>query len=348
MVTLFTKFPGHREEVFSLYKALLRHARHLPGQDERIRLELMHKIRYKFRQGKISKSGVNVRKFLEEGHEMEQSLREFYKNPEQKLVQELLDAELPPTHRELVKARRTELLLKKYPPRKPKGDPLQPLEKQREGSYVNAHIKYSRRYGLMPKVIDPEILEHIIKPEALFKRAKTDIKIEEQKLAKGPYRVKKAEYMGVPYLRTMGPVDRRTSGKLLNQKISVIQLTNMELKAKENLFYCEMETRWEHLMKKIDPKYECFDWREFITDALDQQRKANQYVFEGHKQYANNEMKDELIQQQAKANMVHLERKERFARLLADANGVTAHDDLLGSETLPEIVQRHGLGKRRY
>lgn len=361
MVSLFKNIAAHKEEVLALYKTLLRHTTHLPELSDGAKAGLIQKIRYAFRDHKGHVAGPAVRRFIEEGYELEDSLRRYYHTVDPDLIQKYRQMELPPTQRTIVETRLKKQLRLKYPPRKPKGDKVQSLEKQREASSVANFLKLQRKRGLIPKVIDSEILEQIVKPEALFLKAKIDIKSIEQKLSRGPYKVHPVYFFGFYFLRDQTKrVSRSMSDMILKHNVRKDLLGVIQPMVEYNTKLGEIEDLWDDKITEHNPNVTKYDdqfkeiegydssWTSFIKSSL---RKYAAY----HRKVPINHFRDnvvdklpkEIIERQASSNRIHNELASNYAALIADVNGVTAHDDILGLETLPEIVNRHNLVKRK-
>lgn len=343
MVSHFRNIQSHKREVLSLYKTLIRHAKFINHLDEispDTRINLIQKIRFQFRKDKGQMSGHKTRVLLDEAYKIEEQLRVFHKTGDTEPITDLLFTKAPTNS---INKRKGQTAKKPI-----NEQSKQNLHLQREGSYIHQYIKYLHRAGLFPKQknIDPEVLEQIIKPEALFKRAKLDILIAEQKVARGPYRIHEANTGPVRFLRMPGEQKQSITDMIRRQKALTELVSKLEVKTSEFKTWCVMETAWEKEMRKLDPKHEVNDWFGLIDGYTKSKQHQLNELNKYHSKFAADVLPELIEYEQTKSDEFHQHFKKKFVKMAIEAEGVTPHDDLLGKKTLPEIVRDHNLETR--
>lgn len=336
MVVHFKELEAHKLAVLSLYKTLMRHCSYLRTK-KYIKNDIIYKIRYYFKDRKKVVSSYKVRDYLNEGYKWEKIIAEFYQSKDYKLLEPLLSEKRLVLNEDVVKQiNKTKRKEKKINPRVIDLDNIQDLDIQREGSYVNKYIRNKRKEGLLPKIIDPIMLEEIIKPEALFQRAELDIKRADSKVAKGPYKVHVASSGPVKFVRTPYEQSPKLS-KLIKTYVKEDQhITDMRQLREEMRVMEKMEKNWEKLTdQNTDGWGTLFD--DYIKELTTKQRKFRKRV----DSYSKGPLENLKGQRQQEANELHKRMDLRFRQLSNEAADVTPFEDLIGGPTLTELVHKY-------
>lgn len=338
MVANFRKLDAHKLAVLSVYKTLMRHCFFLDKVAEKsIKEDVTYKIRYYFRDRKKVVSSYKVREFLNEGYEWERRVAEFYKSKDLELLQPLLSQKKLVLNEDVVKKiNRKKIKESKRTPRVIDLDNLQDLETQRECSYVNKYVKYKRREGLLPKTIDPIMLEEIIKPEALFRRAELDVKRADYKVAKGPYNVHTSSSGPVHFVRTPYRQSREVS-KLIGNYIKRDQRLTDIIQLREEMTVMEkLEKEWEQLTGQNS-----HGWGTLFTDYIREQKQKDRELKKQFKEYSRGPLEEIKKSRQKEADELHKKMEKRLRQLSREAEGVTPFEDLIGGSTLPQLVHKY-------
>jgi hypothetical protein len=332
MVAHFRHLSAHKRSVLELYRTLLKHAAHI--RDERVgRDEIMTAIKAQFREQKSQMSLKVVQKSLKKAFELEENLRLLLLGKDVSIEQIKKLSTIPQ------KVKPMTLKNKFGQPIKRDLSNEQELETQQIQNYVNNYIRMKRRADELPKVIDPLILEHIIKPEALHHRAQLHISKAQEKLSTGPYRVHISQSAGVKFLRGPWRQSSKVSPMILHHVRKEQQLIDYLHYFEENKWLYNSENTWERLMGGAS------DWGVSIQEDLTKMSKEVEDRKREFRRYGRNQLPKAQTELQVKSNKIHLRMKERLDLLLEESKGITAFEEMLNKPTLRHLVHKYSFDK---
>lgn len=323
MVVHFKHLAAHKKSVLELYRTLVRHATHMAESKE-----VVEGIRAHFKRQRPQMSLNIVRQSLEKGYELEQRLREMLQSDSVNIgeVKELLA--LPKN----VKAKR--LVNRFGQPMKRDLNNQQDLQTQQIQNYVNQYVRRKQRTGELPRVIDPMILESIIKPEALHYRAQLDLERAQEKISTGPYKVHITRSASIKFLRGPWLQHPGISPMILRYVRKEQELTDYRHYYEENEWLYHAENLW------CGHAGEPQDWGLSIENDLRTYTRNLNTRREFFKQFAEKILPSKLQRQQVRSDAIHKRKKSRLALVMKEAEGVTPFEDMLGKSTLRELVKK--------
>lgn len=353
MVTHFRGLAAHRLSVLELYRALLRHSTHLQAGNT-ARDELIRHVRMQFKRQKGQMSVQKVTECLNRGYSLEEKLRTFLLGEDDVSIDDIramvsLNDEKPTNKYTQLKNRFGQRVKRDV-------NNQQPLETQQIRNYVSNYVRRKQRAGLLPRMIDPLILEHIIKPEALHQRAKMDIDSATEKIGTGPYRVHVTESANVQFLRGPWPQSPKISPLILSLVRQEQRMIDYLHYYDNNSWLYKYEDSWEWLLTsencdrdrsperkkaKVDAYSEEAPWGMSVKQDISTMSHDLENKKRAFREYSRTKLASKMKQHQLTADKIHETMKKRLEQLVTESKGVTAFEDLLHKPTLRQLVRKH-------
>ncbi|CCH40927.1 hypothetical protein BN7_461 [Wickerhamomyces ciferrii] len=342
MVAHFSFIEAHRNLVTGLYKRIQTQLKNV-DLERSLKRDMVDKVRHEFKIGKSYLSSEKAQKSLINAVKFEHNLKKFCLLGDLELLEPLKSS----TSLEKFRLHSNTNREKQLNPKLHKNiRNLEPLEEQQTKNYITSFIRYKHKYGKLPlpKDIDPIMKEELIKPLALFKRAEFNIKIAEQKIARGPYNIRKTLHNDTTFLRTPW----KQSHSLHKVTLSAVRaeqayqdMRHLSTNPVEQALY-EMEGDWEKLYGGDDKP-----WKQSLKTIANDQFKIVQSNRLYFKEFENFVLPIKMKQYQEISNQKHYKFRDRYLEMVEKVQESNAYDELLSKETLPSIVKRYRMETRK-